>query len=175
MLEFTVESDANEAFARKTTAIYDALFEKTNEAAAMLADGIREKLSGPVLKTVSGKALGSVHVLAAALDGDTITAYVEAGGPDAPYLVVQEYGGRAAYDILPVNKKALAFPGGAFNPETISFSKASALGEMVIVKRVHHPPLPERSFARTTVDEMRSEIVAMLEGAGGQDAQVGVL
>jgi len=173
--DFTVEDDgASDAFARKATAALDALVAKVNDANNALADRVRGKLSGEVLQVRDGKLLGSVHVIPANVDGDEIAGYVEAGGPEAPYAKVQEYGGRNSYDILPVNKKALAFPGGAYNPETISFSKSAALGQMVVVKKVHHPALAERSFMRAAVDEMRAEIVASLEGLGGRDVNVSV-
>lgn len=169
--KFTVESDASEAFARKATAIYDSLFAKVDQASDMLANGMIDKLEGPVLRSVTGRAVASVHTSPAAAEGDIITGIAQAGGREAPYLVVQEYGGRDTYEIVPINKKALAFPGG----ESGSVTKAELKAGLVIVKRVMHPPLPERSFARTTADEMRAEIVAMLEGAGGANATVEVL
>lgn len=169
--DFEVQDDGSDAFTRKMAGIYDLLAAKVDEANGMLADGVRSKLSGEVLQVRSGKLLGTVETIAAAIENDILTGYVTVGGPDAPYATVQEYGGRDYYEIAPVNKQALAFPG---NPELGLTSKAQ-LADMVIVKRVNHPPLAERSFARSTVDEMRDEIVAMLEGAGGRNATVEVL
>lgn len=163
------DDGASEAFARKSAAIYEAIFAKLGEAMELLGDRIRGKLSGEVLQVRSGKLLGSVHVIPPTASGDTLTAAVEAGGPQAPYARTHEWGGRGPYEIVPVNKKALAFLGTGGG----GLSKANALGEMVIVKRVHHPALAERSFFRTSFDEMRAEIIAMLEGAGGRDVQVG--
>jgi hypothetical protein len=119
-----------------------ALVRKVNSLALRLQQKIIVKLSGQVLNIRSGKGAGSVRVTLAT-PGDTVTADVQAGGGPAWYLKLHEFGTDAPYTILPINKQALAFMLG---------------GKMVIVRKVIHPPIKERSFMRTSIAEMAGQI-----------------
>ncbi len=69
---------------------------------------------------------------------------------DVKYAAIQEYGGKTgAHEILPVKGKVLAFLVG---------------GAMRFARRVEHPGsvIPERSYLRSSLDEMSAEIVAAL-------------
>lgn len=118
---------------------------------------VADKLSGQVLHHRSGKLANSVRVNPAKIDGDTISGSVEAAGGPAGYGKLHEYGTDKPYRIVPINKKALAF---------------LLDGKQVIVKSVLHPPIKERSFARSSFAEMQDSIVtgiqaAFTEAAGG--------
>src|SRR5438132_4498213 len=99
------------AFLRsRAPAIIQALTVKMNSLAIRLqAKIVGEKLSGQVLAHRTGKLAGSVRVIPATAEGGVLRAGVEAGGGPAWYGRIHEYGGQGAYEIVPVNKKALAF------------------------------------------------------------------
>ena len=103
---------------------------------------IQGKLSGEVLKIGSGRLLGTVAVNPPAVTGDLIEGSVQAGGPEAPWGVFQEYGTDGPYTIEAKVAKVLAFEVG---------------GETVFARRVTHPGLIERSFMRSTQDELREQ------------------
>jgi hypothetical protein len=103
---------------------------------------IQRKLSGEVLQVRSGNLLGTVQVNPPELDGDILDGSVQAGGPDAPWGVWQEYGTAGPYTIEASAAKALAFEVG---------------GETVFAKSVTHPGLEERSFMRSTADDLRDQ------------------
>ena len=72
---------------------------------------------------------------------------------DVPYARIQEFGGRtAAHEIVAIKAKALAFV---------------ADGKACFAKSVHHPGsvIPERSFMRSALDDMRGEIVGGLKSS----------
>jgi hypothetical protein len=150
---------------------------------------VQQKMSGEVLNQRSGALKDSAHAVPAAMEGDSLTGGVQWGaGPASAYAFVQEYGGKGYYDIYPVNKKALAFfPSGAAGFATLSSGRQvnarqilnsmrnpnmrtrgvaqfSAAGG-IVVKSVHHPPLPARPIGQPTLDEMKGEIVTGLQGA----------
>jgi hypothetical protein len=52
--------------------------------------------------------------------------------------------------------------GGTLKPE--NYGKFADLGG-VVVRHVVHPPLPERSYMRSALEEMRSEIIARMKSA----------
>ena len=106
----------------------------------------------------------TVRAIPAVLDGTVIHGEVQAGGPrttkrtlrsgaEVDYAAVQEYGGRAAYDIIPFSKKALAF---------------MVQGQRVVVKIVHHPPLEARPYMRSELQNSETQIVAELQAALGE-------
>ena len=57
---------------------------------------------------------------------------------------------------------------GTLKPE--SYGKFAELGG-VVVKHVHHPPLPERSYMRSALEEMRGEIIARIHEAAAKALQ----
>ena len=75
---------------------------------------IQRKLSGEVLQSRGGGLLGSVRMQPIIATDQSITGGVQAGGGLHWWAKVHEWGGNTAYEIWPVNKKALAFfPGGS--------------------------------------------------------------
>jgi hypothetical protein len=140
----------------------------------------RDKLSGQVLNARSGKLRASINVPPVEVSGSTITGTVEGAGGPAWYGQVHEAGGRGPYQILPVNKKALAWlPQGATamtpsgrlagvqeimrRTRAGSGSALFAAAGGVVVKGVIHPPLPARPFMAPALKEQTPEIVAALQ------------
>ncbi len=169
------------AMLAKRTAVGEALMAKMNVMMANLQKKIvTEKLSGQVLHRHSGKLAGSVIAHPAEWTGTTLIGSVEAAGGPAFYGFVHEFGGSREYEIRPVNKEALAFfPGGTLgggggfqqvNKATLAslFNVAGSLkrGRIknfrefggIVVKSVIHPPLPQRSFMRTSLAESKEII-----------------
>ena len=153
---FALQLDGlKEADARLTAypaALTAALSAKAAELAAALADMVKnDKLSGAVLNTRSGALRDSIAA-SVSTDADSILASVGSEG-DVKYAAIQEYGGKtSAHEILPVKAEALAFVIG---------------GAQVFARRVEHPGslIPERSYLRSSLDDMRDEIVAALAEA----------
>lgn len=151
---------------------------------------VREKLSGQVLHRRSGKLAGSVRALPAAIEGSQLVGRVLAGGGPAHYGKVHEFGGRTAYEILPVRKRALAFfPQGYANVEggrqitrgirsRNARRKGSAIEAFhraggVVVRSVQHPPLPARPFMLPSLGENREKIVSELNAAAREGMKEG--
>ena len=133
-------------------ALASGLAAKTAELSAALAERVRnDKLAGAVLKSRSGALRDSIAANVWA-DGDGVVASVGSVG-DVKYAAIEEYGGRtAAHEILPDKAQALAFVVG---------------GAMRFAREVEHPGslIPERSYLRSSLDEMSVDIVATLAEA----------
>ena len=72
------------------------------------------------------------------------------------YAAIQEYGGKtSAHEILPVKGDVLAFVVG---------------GGQHFARRVEHPGslIPERSYLRSSLDDMKDEILAALADAAAE-------
>ncbi len=168
----------------KGNAIVQALAGKLTYLMLQLQQHIvRDKLSGQVLHHRSGKLAGSIVAYPTEAQGSQLAGKVEGAGGPAWYGQVHELGGRGPYDIYPVNKKALAFfpqgysavEGGrqilrgmlqTSNLRRRESAIASFRGSGgVVVKHVHHPPLPKRSFMVSGMEDMRPQIVSGLEQA----------
>jgi hypothetical protein len=173
---------AEEAIARKAAKMVPALLSEMTRLMLLLQKKIvGEKLQGQVLAHRTGKLSRSIKALKAFSDGERIVGVVEGAGGPAWYGQVHEFGGKTSYLILPKYKKALAFfPQGVSNvtggrailrgmkqtsnlkKRSSSISKFSGLGG-VVVQAVRHPPLPQRSFMKTSLMEMRDQIVNDLQ------------
>jgi phage gpG-like protein len=136
-------------------ALANALAAKAQELAVALADKVRyEKLAGEVLNSRSGVLAASVAAEVSG-DSDGVMATIGSFG-DVKYAAIQEFGGRtAAHEILPDKAAVLAFV---------------ANGAMHFARRVEHPGslMPERSYLRASLDEMRDEIVAALAATASE-------
>ena len=158
-----VQVDITKAIVR-----FNAMTEKTRQAVRKEAISLRldlealvkQKLSGEVLNVVTGKLRRSIF-------GDepenSATRIIERVASDASvkYGAIHEYGGKtSAHEIVAKNAKALAFP------------FAAAKGGIGFFKRVNHPGsvMPERSFMRSSLTEMRQEILERLGDAGRKGA-----
>lgn len=129
-----------------------ALLRKMDALRLQLEDHVKnDKLSGQVLKVGSGRLRDSI-VSELVDDGDALSVTIASSG-DVKYAAIQEFGGKtAAHDILPNKAKVLAFVSG---------------GAQVFAKIVHHPgsTIPERSYLRSSLADMRDEIISGLKAA----------
>jgi phage gpG-like protein len=136
-------------------ALQAALGVKAAELAAALADLVKnDKLSGAVLNTRTG-ALSDSIASSVTADADGVLASVGSEG-DVKYAAIQEYGGKtSAHEILPVKADVLAFVVG----DARHFAR-----------RVEHPGsvIPERSYLRSALEDMKDEIVTALAGAAAE-------
>lgn len=108
-----------------------------------------EKLSGQVLKNQTGRLRRSIspNVFGS---GASVTGEVKT---NVVYASIHEYGGQTKpHVILPKRGRALAFEWG---------------GKQVFFRKVNHPgsKMPERSFMRTALAEMKPEILAEFNNA----------
>jgi phage gpG-like protein len=130
-------------------ALQAALSAKTAELAAALADLVKnDKLSGGVLNSRTGALSNSIATSVTA-DADGVLASVGSEG-DVKYAAIQEYGGKtSAHEILPVKADVLAFIAG---------------DGQHFARRVEHPGsvIPERSYLRSSLEDMKDEILAAL-------------
>lgn len=112
---------------------------------------VQKKLSGQVLNVVTGALRRSIQSDVTDT-GERIIGRVYSSG-DVKYAAIHEFGGRTrAHIIEPRKAQALMFVMG---------------GRNVFARRVNHPgsQMPERSFMRTSLQEMRDEIVRSLSEA----------
>ena len=157
----TVEVVGDKQLIARLTAMPDnirsALVRKVRALALMLEATVKgEKLSGQVLNVVTGALRRSISN-EVTTGSNSVTAEVYSSG-DVKYAAIHEYGGTIpAHEVVATKAQALHFVIGAKD---------------VFAKRVQIPDvkMPERSFLRSSLDEMRDEIVegmkeAVLEGA----------
>jgi hypothetical protein len=174
------------ALDKKRVALQAAIRSAVGQAMLELLRRVQQKLSGEVLHQRSGKLLGSAHVEPVAASAEMVSSGVSAAAGPAWYGRVHEYGGKKAYDIFPVNKRALAFFGAGTllsggERRAFYFKQGAQRGTLrpkmyggfhetggVVVKSVHHPPLPMRSFMRTSLEEMRAQIIAKVLRAAAE-------
>lgn len=112
---------------------------------------VLNKLSGQVLRTVSGRLKRSV-TFDIRKNGDQLVSEVFTDGT-APYDAIHEYGGKTPpHEIVPVKAQALSFLRD---------------GKRVFYKKINHPGsrMPERSYMRSALDDMREEIESELVSA----------
>lgn len=153
----TGSEEVVENFRRGSGEIIQRIIRGANRAMVEVQQHIvRDKLSGQVLNQRSGKLAGSIRVVLATFDGDTISAGVEGAGGPAWYGRLFELTGSAAHDIVPVRAKALAFYVG---------------GVLVFARKVHIPAMAPRPFMAPAWDELRQNtqmrIVEAMNGVTG--------
>ena len=156
MLNVTVVGE-NELIARfeaMPDRLHAALLKKVSTLTLKLEAKIKQKLSGDVLKVRTGKLRRSIHSRVDATS-TSVTGLAASSG-DVKYAGLHEFGGKTkAHIIEPQNAKALAF---------------QMSGKQVIVKRVNHPGsvIPARSFMRSSLKDMRDEIVEGMNEAAAE-------
>jgi hypothetical protein len=127
-----------------------ALLKTMTGLAIELAGFISENfLSGQSVKAITGTGRRSTRSLGVEQTSDSITATVRTGGPEAPYMAWLN-NGVAPYDIVPKNKKALAF---------------QWQGKSMVLRRVHHPGQKAREFMQEGLAAFAPTIKARLEEA----------
>lgn len=158
---------------------------------------VQRKASGEVLKSHRGAGglLGSIRKESTRLTNGKIIGRVKGGGGPFWWLVVHEHGGQKTYEIFPgivtgkSDKKALAFFPTGSEGTTFGRSKLTRLrfasghqrGQLrpkrykefhvaggVVVKSVEHPPLPKRSIMKSSLDEMRDQIIKQIYGSAAK-------
>jgi len=135
---------------------------KLIELTERLERRVKAKVSGPVLAIRGGALLGAIDH-AVDTSGDTMRGRVFVGA-QIKYAAIQEFGGTTPpHTIVPVKAQALAF----LAPAKLGFSGGTRGNAMVFARRVNHPGsrMPERSYLRSTLAEMRSEIAAEFKAA----------
>lgn len=143
------------------TAMPEKVRQRLETTVHLLAEKLRshvvqDKLMGQVLHRRTGR-LGQSIQQRVESDSGSVTGIVYSSG-DVPYGRIHEYGGKTAAHVIEAkNGKALAFAKG---------------GQMVFARRVNHPGslMPERSFMRSSLKDMKDEIIqkmtlAVREGA----------
>lgn len=133
-----------------------AVEEKLGILGQQLYDTVAGKLSGGVLNIGTGALLGSVILSAVAVSGLAMETFVEIpdGSPEHLIGMVHEYGGQRYYPIDPINAQVLRFIVG---------------GSVVFARHVeNHPPALERSYLRSSLDEMTEAIYTELQSTIGE-------
>ncbi len=111
------------------------------------------KLSGQVLHVRSGDLRRSVHaVLPVEVSGSAVIGRVAQSG-DVKYGAIHEFGGRTSPHVIEA-KNALAL-------------KFTVGGREIFRRKVNHPgsQMPERSFMRSALADLRQQIIERLRGA----------
>lgn len=176
------------ALKEKFPLILDLVRNKMDQLDLQLQQKIQnEKLQGQVLEHRTGKLVGSIRFIKAKVDGEVVEGGVEGAGGPAFYGRYQNYGTEREYEIVPRNKKALAFiPSGgkmivpmnkamirqtirAFNSKQANVRAGAfkQFGNMggVVVKKVIHPPIQKRNFMESTADEFKPEMTKGIAAA----------
>ena len=145
-----VEEGVEDATRRATELVYERA--KANIAAMFRTPGRMKSALRMIFDRSFGGAEGRVEI-------------------EGEGYATQEYGGRGWYDIFPVNRLALAFAGAPGGGSRIAGAVRGArfrtsagrfsAGTRVFAKHVHHPPLPERSYLRSALEEERPAIVEL--------------
>lgn len=147
-ITFTTEGSPATMLELRAAAIMTALADKVSLLMLKLqAHIVTQHLSGrpPGLNQISGRLVGSINAIPAQINGEEISGSVEGGG-GLVYAHIHEYGGV----ILPKTAKALRF---------------QIDGKTIFAKSV---TMPERSYMRSSLVEMRDEIVASLQQAASE-------
>jgi phage gpG-like protein len=151
MLQIEVQDDASAALAAMPDLVRQALLSKITMLAAALQAKIQQKLSGGVLNARTGALARSI---VATVDNTGADIAVRIGpSADIKYAAIHEFGGVIPpHEIVPNKTKALAFAVG---------------GKQVFAKRVNLPAvtMPERSYLRSSLEEMAGEITEGLSDA----------
>jgi phage gpG-like protein len=127
-------------------AVQQALLRKVTILSLKLENRVKtQKLNGQVLNRITGRLARSIAHKVVATEHSVYGSVFSSG--DVKYAAIHEYGGTTApHLILPKKAKALAF--------------LNSGGEQVFAAKVNHPgsKIPERSFLRSSLKDMSSEI-----------------
>ena len=144
-------------------AVQAALIAKMQELTLLIEARVKEKLSGEVLNVgknrpghTGGQLRASVSQKVEVI-GQTILGSIFSSG-DVVYAAIHEYGGTTSAHII-VPKRASVL---AFIPDKGAVGELSRAGKSgtVFASKVDHPGshIPERSYMRSTLNEMSSQI-----------------
>lgn len=155
--DYAVEAHLDEEEAKKRAELLRVMTKLGLELRGIVVD---EKLSGQVLKRRTGNlARSTVDTSPMVADeGSQITSAVGFNQRTTPYGVYHEFGVPHSWVIE------------AKRAQTLRFKPAGG-GKFIFRRRVTHPPLPERSFLRSSLREIEPrvapEIAAALGGTVG--------
>lgn len=158
----TVQVD-DRAVILKLKAMPDAIRSGMDRTLAVLAEKLRthivsDKLRGQVLNRVTGRLGRSIQWKLER--GQQYSNAIVYSAGDVPYAAIHEFGGRTNPHVIEAkNVKALSFMQN---------------GRRVFYKRVNHPGsvMKERSYMRSSLADMREEIIAKLTQSIEQSAQL---
>jgi phage gpG-like protein len=151
MLEVELVDSCSAALAAMPERIRGALLAKANGLAAALQARVQQKLAGEVLQSRIGTL--AANIVAAIDDAPQDIAVRLAVAGDVKYAAIHEFGGTIPpHQIVPDKAKALAFVIG---------------GKQAFAARVQMPAvtMPERSYMRSSLDEMADAIQEELSEA----------
>ena len=118
-----------------------------------------EKLEGQVLQHRTGKLINSIRALPVRLEGDSIVGEVQGAGGPAWYGRVHEFGGVFVFE-----RHSTARYGRGITGTGRVGRKTRALEQRTMATYVT-AHFPERSFMRSSLNEMRSSITEEITGA----------
>lgn len=127
------------------------LLRKVTELSIKLEAKVKGKVSGPVLKVRTGALRRSIFHRVEVTDTSVVGSVASSG--DVKYAAIHEFGGVTKPHVIePVKAKVLAFMVG---------------GKRVFARKVNHPGsrIPERSFLRSSLADMKDEIAVGLKDA----------
>jgi phage gpG-like protein len=152
---FSIQVDGQQEVVARFTSmpskLHAALTKKIWTLAIELATRVRKKLSGEVLQVRTGALRASINEDVQTTTNSVVARVYSSG--DVKYAGIHEFGGVIpAHDTVPNKAKALAFIMG---------------GKQVFAKRVHIPDvhMPERSFLRSSLAEMKDQIIQGMRDA----------
>lgn len=159
MLNIQITGD-REVIARFTAMpdrIRRALLKKVTQLSLQLEGHIKsDKLSGQVLHVRSGKLRASIFSTATQT-GDRTEGRAASSG-DVKYAAIHEFGGTIDIPEITAKGKALAF---MMNGKQVFFKKVAA----------HTVTMPERSFMRSSLADMKDQIITEMTQAVREGAQ----
>lgn len=148
ILSITITGDTRliDSMGRLPSVINEALYRKILTLALIMERNVKVgKLNGQVLNRISGALSRSIQHEVVRDDGSVLGKVFSSG--DVKYAAIHEYGGTTSPHIIePKKASVLAFVGKG--------------GGMVYAKKVNHPgsKMPERSFLRSTLNDMSQDI-----------------
>lgn len=157
-MPLTVTIDSEHVVARLREmggAVRIALRRAVTEEAIRVEARVREKLAGEVLKERSHALHDSIHTT---ID-DTATRVIAKVGTDREYAAIHEYGFQGVEQVREHTRRI-----------SVAFGRPIDPVEVTVRAHARQMNMPERSFLRSTLTEMRPEIVARLEEAVAQAA-----
>ncbi len=138
--------------------VRDALYKRVQILRLRLEGKIKsEKLSGQVLHVRTGRLRASIF--SEATQTDTSVTGRAASSGDVKYGAIHEFGGKTPpHEIVATKAQALSF---VMN------------GKQTFFKSVHHPGsvMPERSFMRSALSDMKDEIIDSLNAGVSEGIQ----
>lgn len=160
-MELTVKLVGDTALIAKINnmpaAVRKALKKKVTALAIEMDEKVVDKVSGPVLKRVTGALARSINWLVDDNDQEVIGKVRSSG--DVKYAAIHEFGGTIHH---PGGTAYIIQDGQAV---WVSNAKADALGYDLPRTKPHDINMPERSFMRSTLADMKDEITEGLREA----------